>query len=59
MFPSIFPSCPSHRGETRLEVGLIVSAVATRVPLGILAEWIGKWPVIPIASFGKINEEEL
>jgi len=47
-----------QRGASVLEVGLIVSivsyaAIGAKVPLGILAERVGKWPVIPAALLGQ------
>ena len=54
----IFPLYITERGATTFEVGLILSilsftAIIAKVPLGILADRAGKWPVIPVALVGQ------
>lgn len=54
----IFPLYVTEKGASTFELGLILSimsftAIAAKVPLGILAEHFGKWKVIPIALFGQ------
>lgn len=54
----IFPLYITERGATTFEVGLILSilsltAIVAKVPLGILADRAGKWPVVPVALVGQ------
>ncbi len=46
------------KGATTFELGLIISilsfvAIAAKIPLGILAERVGRWPIIPAAALGQ------
>ena len=48
----------TEKGATTFELGIIISllsfvAIATKIPLGALAERIGRWPIIPIAAIGQ------
>jgi len=48
----------TEKGATTLELGIIISllsfvAIAAKIPLGILAERIGRWPIIPAVAVGQ------
>ena len=54
----IFPLYITELGASTFELGLIVSifsiaAIISKIPIGILAEKAGKWPIIPIALVGQ------
>ena len=47
-----------EKGATTFELGVIISllsfvAIAAKIPLGILAEHVGRWPIIPAVAFGQ------
>lgn len=47
-----------EKGATTFELGLIISllsfvAIATKIPFGILAERVGRWPIIPAVAIGQ------
>ena len=48
----------TEKGATTFELGIIISvlsfvAIAAKIPLGILAERIGRWPIIPAVAVGQ------
>ena len=48
----------TQKGATAFELGIIISllsfvAIAAKIPLGILAEHVGRWPIIPVVAFGQ------
>ena len=54
----ILPLYIMQKGAKVLQLGVIISLLSfagmiTKLPLGILAEKIGKWPIIPIALLGQ------
>ncbi len=54
----ILPLYITEKGTTTLELGIIISllsfvAIAAKIPLGILAEKIGRWPIIPAVTIGQ------
>lgn len=47
-----------QKGATTFELGIIISllsfvAIAAKIPLGMLAERIGRWPIIPVVAIGQ------
>lgn len=54
----ILPLYITQKGATTLELGTIISllsftAIAAKIPLGILSERIGRWPIIPAVLIGQ------
>ena len=54
----ILPLYITQKGATVLQLGVIISLLSftgmiTKIPLGILAEKIGKWPMVPLALLGQ------
>ena len=54
----IFPLYLTEKGASTFDLGLMVSlasftAMATKVPLGILVGRVGKWRIVPVALFGQ------
>jgi len=54
----ILPLYITQKGANYLQLGVIISLLSftgmiTKLPLGILAEKVGKWPMIPIALLGQ------
>jgi predicted MFS family arabinose efflux permease len=54
----ILPLYITEKGATTLELGIIISllsftAIAAKIPLGLLSEKIGRWPVIPAVAVGQ------
>ncbi len=48
----------TEKGATNLELGVIISllsfaAIAAKIPLGMLAEKIGRWPILPAVAIGQ------
>jgi MFS family permease len=48
----------TEKGATTFELGIIISlmsfvAIAAKIPLGIFAERIGRWPIIPAVAVGQ------
>jgi MFS family permease len=46
------------KGATTFELGVIISllsfvAIGAKIPLGLLAEHVGKWPIIPAVAVGQ------
>lgn len=47
-----------EKGATTFELGIIISllsfvAIAAKIPLGILAERVGRWSIIPVVAVGQ------
>lgn len=47
-----------QKGATTFELGIIISllsfvAIAAKIPMGMLAERIGRWPIIPVVAIGQ------
>ena len=45
-------------GATKFELGVIISllsfiAIAAKIPLGLLSEHVGRWPIIPAVAIGQ------
>ncbi len=54
----ILPLYITDKGASTFELGVIISllsfvAIAAKIPLGILAERVGRWPIIPAAAIGQ------
>lgn len=54
----ILPLYITQKGATTLELGTIISllsftAIIAKIPLGMLSERIGRWPIIPTAAIGQ------
>jgi len=48
----------TEKGATTFELGVIISllsfvAIGAKIPLGLLAEHVGKWPIIPAVAIGQ------
>ena len=47
-----------EKGATTFELGFLISllsfvAIGAKIPLGLLAEKVGKWPIIPAVAIGQ------
>ncbi|UCH31104.1 MAG: MFS transporter [Candidatus Bathyarchaeota archaeon] len=54
----ILPLYITERGVSAFELGIIISllsfvAIIAKIPLGIMAERVGRWPIIPIVAIGQ------
>ncbi len=54
----ILPLYITQKGATTLELGTIISlmsftAIAAKIPLGMISEKVGRWPVIPTVVIGQ------
>jgi DHA1 family multidrug resistance protein-like MFS transporter len=54
----ILPLYITQKGATTLQLGIIISllsftTIAAKIPLGILAEKAGRWPIIPAVAIGQ------
>ncbi len=54
----ILPLYITEKGATTLQLGIIISllsftAIVAKIPLGMLSERIGRWPVIPVVVVGQ------
>jgi len=54
----ILPLYITEKGATTLQLGIIISllsftTIAAKIPLGMLAEKMGRWPIIPAVTIGQ------
>ncbi|MDH5779250.1 MAG: MFS transporter [Candidatus Bathyarchaeota archaeon] len=54
----ILPLYITEKGATTFELGVIISllsftTIAAKIPLGVLAERIGRWPILPAVTIGQ------